>query len=231
MQPTPPAIIEAAPTPPPTLAGPWIPAERPWSTEKWLERHDGFVARSAAGGVDVLYLGDSITDYFATRAPEVFAETNAGLGAVANYGIEGDRTQFVLWRIEHGELDHIAPRVVVLLIGTNNLASATPINVARGITAIVAEVRRRLPHTTIVLNAIFPRGVDDRDPLRIESTAVNSLIAPLADGTHVRWLDAGPLFLDGNGSLRRDLLPDALHPNAAGYKMWGEHLRPLLLEK
>ena len=226
MQQTPPAIIEAAPTQP--AAGPWIPAERPWSTAAWLERHDGFVARSAAGSVDVLYLGDSITDYFATRAPDVFAATNAGVGTVANYGIEGDRTQFVLWRIEHGELDGISPRVVVLLIGTNNLASATPIGVAHGITAIVTELRRRLPHTTIVLNAIFPRGVDDQDPLRIESSAVNALIAPLADTPHVRWLDAGPAFLDGDGKLRRDLFPDALHPSPAGYAVWSSALRPLL---
>ena len=123
----------------------------------------------------------------------------APLGNVANFGIEGDRTQFVLWRAQNGELDGTNARVVVLMIGTNNLATATPENVARGIGAIVETVREKLPDTVVVLNALLPRGKPD-DPARAKAAAVNALIAPLADGAHVRWLDASAAFLNRDGT-------------------------------
>jgi len=185
-----------------------------------MTQHDAFVARAQQGNVDVLFVGDSITAFFVTRAPDVWNGEIAPLGNVANFGIEGDRTQFVLWRVQNGELDGTNARVVVLMIGTNNLATATPENVARGISAIVDVIRTKLPDTVIVLNALLPRSAPD----------VNARIAALADGTHVRWLDAGPGFLDADGTISPALMRDKLHPTPAGYEVWAAALRPVLTE-
>jgi lysophospholipase L1-like esterase len=211
------------------LAGPWIAAPRPWNKAKWLAQHDAYVARARQGGIDVLFLGDSITELFATRGKDVWDRAIAPLGSVVDFGISGDRTQFVLWRARSGELDGANARVVVLMVGTNNLASATPENVARGVGAIVDTVRAKLPDAVVVLNALLPRGAPD-DPLRAKSAAVNARLAALADGTHVRWLDASASFVDASGAIPAALMPDKLHPSAAGYEVWATALRPVLVD-
>jgi lysophospholipase L1-like esterase len=221
--PAPPAIVSSA------RGGPAFATPRPWSQAAWLAQHEAFVARARRGNVDVLFLGDSIVEFFAERAPGVWRREIAPLGSVVDFGIAGDRTQFVLWRARNGELDGTNARVVVLLIGTNNLATATPENVARGVAAIVATVREKLPRATVVLNALLPRGTPD-DPVRAKLAAVNARIAALADGDRVRWLDAGPGFLGADGTIPAELMPDRLHPSAAGYEVWATALRPLLLD-
>jgi lysophospholipase L1-like esterase len=231
VQAVPPAAI-VSPAPAPSAApraGAWIAAPRPWSTAKWLAEHDAFVARARRGGIDVLFLGDSISANFATRGKDAWMREIAPLGSVADFGISGDRTQFVLWRVRNGELDGTGARVVVLMIGTNNLASATPENVARGVAAIVDTIRERLPGATIVLNALLPRGAP-ADPERTKTADVNARIAALADGTHVRWLDVGAAFVDADGTIPATLMPDKLHPSAAGYDVWATALRPVLLD-
>jgi lysophospholipase L1-like esterase len=218
-----PAIVSPAP------AGPWIAAPRPWGTPRWLAQHDAFVARAHQGGIDVLFLGDSIIELFPTRGRDVWERGIAPLGTVVDFGIGGDRTQFVLWRAQHGELDGTGARAVVLMIGTNNLAAATPEHVARGVAAIVATIRAKLPNAVVVLNALLPRGKPD-DPARAKLAEVNAQIKALADGKHVRWLDAGAGFVDASGAIVPALMPDLLHPSADGYELWATALRPLLLE-
>jgi lysophospholipase L1-like esterase len=220
----PPAIVSPAPP-----AGPWIAVPRPWATPQFLAQHEAFVARARQGGIDVLFLGDSITESFATRGQAVWDRAIVPLGNVVDFGIGGDRTQFVLWRAQHGELAGSGARVVVLMVGTNNLASATPENIARGVAAIVHTVRAALPRTTIVVNALLPRGGRD-DPLRAELADVNARLAALADGKRVLWCDAGPGFVDADGALRPALMPDKLHPSAAGYEIWAAALRPVLVD-
>ena len=228
VQSSPPAVLEPSPSPSPA-AGAWIATPRPWGTAAWTAQHDAFVARAQQGRIDVLFLGDSITRYFETRAPGVWNAQIAPLGNVVDFGIEGDRTQFVLWRAENGELDGSGARVVVLMIGTNNLATATPENVARGVAAIVAVVRAKLPNAVVILNALLPRGAPG-DPARANLAAVNARIAALADGDRVRWLDAGSGFLDAGGNIVPALMPDRLHPSPAGYELWATALRPVLLD-
>ena len=177
----------------------------------------------------MLFLGDSIAAFFATRGAAVWEREIAPLGSVVDFGIEGDRAQFVLWRVRNGELDGTNARVVVLMVGTNNLASATPENVARGVAAVVDTVREKLPRAVIVLNAILPRGTPG-DPARAKLADVNARLAPLADGTHVRWLDAGAGFVGPDGTIDPALMPDKLHPSPAGYEVWAAALRPVLLE-
>jgi len=174
-----------------------------------------------------VFLGDSIAAFFPTRGASAWDETIAPLGAVADFGIEGDRTQFVLWRVLHGELDGSGARAVVLMVGTNNLASATPRAIADGIAAIVRALRSRVPNATVVLDALLPRGGPD-DPARARAAAVNALIEPLADGEHVRWLDVGPAFVQQDGTIAPELMPDALHPSEEGYEIWAAALAPLL---
>lgn len=224
---------DVPPSPPPLVApspaGAAIAAPRPWAQADWLAQHDAFVARAAQGGIDVVFLGDSITAFFPTRGAEVWNRAIVPLGTVANFGINGDRTQFVLWRAQHGELDGSQARVVVIMAGTNNLASASAPEIARGITAIVSEVRVRLPRAVVILNAILPRGAPD-DPLRAKLADVNARIAMLADGDHVRWIDAGPGFVDPDGRISAALMPDGLHPAAAGYEVWATLLRPAIAD-
>lgn len=222
--PPPHAIVSPAP-----VAGPSVAAPRPWAKDKWLAQHAAFVVRAKQGGIDVVFLGDSITENFATRGRETWQREIAPLGEVVDFGIGGDRTQFVLWRAQHGELAGSGARVVVLMVGTNNLASATPRSIADGVAAILSTVQATLPHATIVLNALMPRG-DRDDPLRAKLADVNARIATLANGRTIRWLDAGPDFLDADGNVRPELMPDKLHPSTAGYDVWAAALRPVLLD-
>ena len=200
----------------------------------WVKRHEGFVQVAQKGGIDVLFMGDSITDFWRNRGSNVWNQFYAPRHA-ANFGISGDRTQHVLWRIDHGELDGIHPKVVVLMIGTNNTGKEndrkTPRNtvpeVAAGVQAVVNDIRARLPDSKILLLAIFPRGTLD-DPQRAQVALLNTLIAKLDNGKRVTFLDIGPRFLDFDGTLPRRLMPDLLHPNAQGYQIWAEAMGPTL---
>jgi len=213
----------------PAPAGPWIAVARPWGAATWLAQHDAFVTRARQGGIDVLFLGDSITENFATRGADVWNREIAPLGNVVDFGIGGDRTQFVLWRAQHGELAGSGARVVVLMVGTNNLATATPQNVVRGVSAIVDTVRAELPNAIVIVNALLPRGAAG-DPARAKIAEVNARLAGLADGARVRYVDSGPGFVDAEGEVRPELMPDDLHPSAAGYEVWAAALRPVLLD-
>lgn len=199
--------------------------------EAWLKRHVGFVAQAKAGGVDVLFLGDSITDGWRSKGKALWDAHYAPLKA-ANFGIGGDRTQHVLWRMQNGELDGISPKVVVLMIGTNNTGferdKVTPRNttaeVVEGVTAIVQGLRTKLPATKVLLLAIFPRGEKD-SPARAQVAAVNEGIAKLHDGQFVHYLDIGAKFLYPDGTLPTDIMPDLLHPNEIGYAMWAAAIK------
>ena len=204
----------------------------------WVKRHEGFVAIAKQGGIDLLFLGDSITDFW--RLPEqgkpVWDQYYGSLHA-ADFGISGDRTQHVLWRIENGELEGLNPKVVVLMIGTNNTGlekgTAVPRNTnpetIAGVTAVVQELRVRLPHAKILLLAIFPRG-DKGDPERQQIAEINGAIARLDDGQWVHFLDIGPKFLEPDGTLSREIMPDLLHPSAKGYGIWAEAIKAPLAQ-
>jgi lysophospholipase L1-like esterase len=201
---------------------------------KWIARHEGFVKQAQQGGIDLLFMGDSITDFWRNRGSNVWNTYYAPLHA-ANFGISADRTQHVLWRIEHGELDGIHPKVVVLMIGTNNTGKEqdhqtirnTPPQVIEGVTAVVREIQAKLPETKILLLAIFPRS-QRGEPIRDEIKQINLSIAQLDDGKSVTFLDIGPKFLEPDGTLSREIMPDLLHPSEKGYKIWAEAMQPTL---
>jgi lysophospholipase L1-like esterase len=190
----------------------------------WMELHQRFVERAKKGHVDLLFLGDSITQGW--NGNEVWKRFYAARNA-ANFGIGGDRTQHVLWRIKKGELDGIKPKVAVLMIGTNNAGSNTPDEIAQGIDAIVQELRRKLPETKVLLLAVFPRS-QKPDSLRDRLKSVNQKIAKLDDGDHVKFLDIGNTFLQDDGTISKEVMPDSLHLSGLGYRRWADAMEPTL---
>ena len=193
----------------------------------FLKAHESFLKRREQP-IGILFLGDSITAGW-VKAKEIWDE-HYGKHNPANFGISGDKTQHVLWRIANGELDGIKPKVLVLMIGTNNSAQWSAEDIIKGDLKIVEEIHKKLPQTKLLLLGIFPRKPSPNDPLRAKIKTVNEALAKLDDGKRTRYLDLGPKFLDPYGRLSPDIMLDYLHPNDAGYKIWAEAMQPLLDE-
>ncbi len=205
----------------------------PWMTlEEWREFHEGDLDRAAEGAVEVLFLGDSITEAWEKTGAAVWEERIAPFRA-ANFGIGGDTTQNVLWRIgEGGALDRVRPKVIVLLIGTNNigLRGDSPEAVARGVAAVVKTLRKKLPESRVLLLDLFPRGAPG-DPYRQAVEATNRLLAyAVKPDRKVRRLRLWDEFMDARRNLPPTLMPDRLHLSEAGYRVWAERLTPVLRE-
>ena len=197
---------------------------------KWVQRHEGFVKIAKEGGVNLLFVGDSITDGWRGRGKAIWEVNFVPLKA-ANFGIGGDRTQHVLWRLQNGELDGIKPKLAVLMIGTNNLRSNTDEQIADGIKAIIAEIQKRTPDTKILLLGIFPRAAAAGDPARARIANINQAIAKWDDGGKtIRYMDIGKKFLAEDGTLPKEIMPDALHPNEKGYEIWAEAIKDVVRE-
>jgi len=198
--------------------------------QKDPERHAQFLERSKQGEIDLVFLGDSITD----RWPRVGERSWQKLAPYkpANFGIEGDCTEHLLWRLEHGELDAISPKVVIVLIGSNNVfyfADEKPEWTARGIERVVTVVRKRAPGSKVLLFGILPR--DEKDSrVRRTIAAVNRQIQQLDDGTNIRFADIGAQFLDDAGNIPPDIMPDQVHLSATGYDLWYRALEAVLPE-
>jgi lysophospholipase L1-like esterase len=199
----------------------------------WMKRHDKFVDMARKGNIDVLFLGDSITDAWGGEGhgqgypgAKIFAEEFEPLHA-ANFGIGGDRTQHVLWRIQNGELEGIQPKVVMLMIGTNNSNGKdnTAEEIADGIKAIVQEIHKKSPRTKVLLLGVFPRGPKP-NPQRDKLKRVNEIISRLDDGGKtVKYLDIGDKFLEPDGTISKEIMPDYLHLSPEGYRKWADAVK------
>ena len=201
----------------------------------WMKRHQAFVAMAQKGNIDLLFLGDSITDAWGgeghgnSAGANVFAKEFERF-KTANFGIGGDQTQHVLWRLQHGELEGIHPKAVMLMIGTNNTGGHSAEAIADGITAIVKEIPKRSPHTKILLLGIFPRG-QKPNPLRDKIKQVNAIVSKLDDGGKtVKYLDIGDKFLEPDGSISKEIMPDALHLTEKGYQIWADAVKEPIAE-
>ena len=202
--------------------------------QKDPQRHEGFMkdkeAQLQKGPVQLVFLGDSITDGWRSGGKQAFDE-NFGKYNTLNLGISGDRTEHVLWRIDHGELDDLHPKAVMLMIGTNNLGRKQSVeDTIAGIKCDVAAIHEKLPEARILLLAVFPRGAKPDDQFRGEIKQVNEAISQLDGKENVKYLDIGPRFLDDMGELPKDIMPDALHPNQKGYEIWAEAMKVPLEE-
>ena len=197
----------------------------------FIKTHESYVAIAKAGGVDVLFLGDSITAGWRGNGKDVWEKGFAAYKA-ANFGIGGDRTQHVLWRITNGEFDGITPKAVVLMIGTNNSGSDDADGIAKGVTKIVKTIHEKSPATKVLLLAVFPRGTKPDGafgPQQAKLKEVNATLAKLDDGKSVHYLDIGEKFLV-NGAMKAEITPDFLHLSKAGYQIWADAITPKLAE-
>lgn len=200
--------------------------------------HEQLLEKARKGGIDVYFVGDSITRRWgATDYPELLENWKQNFFGwnAADFGWGADRTENILWRLEHGELDGVNPKVIVIQAGTNNVGSkpgdaAKVAEVTRGIKAILDSCRRKAPQATLILTAIFPRN--DNMAVMPEITAINANIAKLADGAKVRYLDVNDRLADRNGVLVEGVMnaQDKLHPTLKGYQIWADALKPIFTE-
>ncbi len=213
-----PAVIAAKPT--------WL---KPLNLYYWDVRLSDNIAHSREKPVNLLFEGDSITDYWREKQGNaVWMQHYDKLNAY-DFGVAGDKTQNVLWRLQHGEVDGLHPKLIVLLIGANNLEGGdSPEQTAEGIHAVVAELRKRCPDSPILLQGIFPSRPFSSDPIRAKIKATNNLISAFADGKWVIYLHFGERFLEPDGSITVETMTDFEHPAAKGYQIWADAIQPVI---
>jgi len=211
-----------------------VTQDRSWPSYDWARRHELTSAAVKKAKPQILFIGDSITHFFggeqfdsyALRGQQTWGEFYAPRNA-GNLGFGWDKTENVLWRLQHGAIEDIAPKLVVMMIGTNNTGNCSAPDIAAGIEAIVQELNKHLPQSKILLLGIFPRG-EKPNPQREKIAEINRFIAKL-NGTHnVTFLDIGPRFLTPEGWITKDIMPDFLHPNEKGYHIWAEAIEPTM---
>lgn len=197
-----------------------------WKTESWMDRHEAICHSAAEGDPRVIFIGDSITHFWEREGAEHWIKNYAHLRPI-NMGFSGDRIQHLLWRLQNGELERIAPSLAVLLIGTNNSADHSADEIAEGIEAVCTLIRKKLPTTQILLLAIFPRDMPGASR-RMVNEAVNEKIARLDNGEWLHFRDFNEIWVDETGTIKRELMEDLLHPTAAGYAAWADKMNPVL---
>ena len=170
----------------------------------------------------------SITDFWRNEtgpfAGKPVLDEYFGHWKINNFGIAGDTTQGVLYRLRDGEGQGFSPRAVMLMIGTNNTGRNTAGEIAEGVGAVVQELQTRFPEAKILLLGIFPRQTPD-NPVRATIAEINSTISRLHDGERVHYLDIGDVFVDDSGVIPPSVMSDALHPSAEGYRLWAEAVK------
>ena len=203
----------------------------------WYARHHAELEIQKRVKPKVVLIGDSITHFWGgspigleVNGPTAWQHVFGGM-SVINMGFGWDRTQNVLWRLRQGEFDGLAPKWVVLMIGTNNLSgtmnarSNTPGEIVEGVDAICREIHKRSPESRIILMAILPRGQTPDNSMRPPIQNTNRLLAErFKNNGSVTLLDIGAGFLQPDGSLPASMMPDGTHPTDAGYRIWSDAL-------
>jgi lysophospholipase L1-like esterase len=190
----------------------------------WMARHQAMNARAQQGHIDLIYVGDSIVEHYETRGKDTWDRYYAPRQAM-NLGISGDRTEHVLWRLAHGNLDGIAPTLAIVMIGQNNGSQNTAEEIGAGVTAVVQKIRAKLPTTKLLLLAIFPRSAKPTKERAVLAKA-SAIAAELADNHTIFYMDINKIFLRPDGSIPAELMPDFEHPSAKGYRLWAEAIEP-----
>jgi len=196
----------------------------------WKKRQSTKNKQANSGGHDLLFIGDSITQGWEGAGKETW-EKYYGKRKTLNLGFSGDRTEHVIYRLEHGNLrKQENAKVAVIMIGTNNTGHSRqdPTQTADGVQRILSILRARCPDAKVLLLSVFPRGRTADDPLRKINNEINKHIAKFHDGKRVHFLDISGKFLDKNGVLTKEIMPDALHPKQKGYQIWAEAIEPSL---
>ncbi len=197
--------------------------------EQWGKRHQALVDFSKKGDAEVVFLGDSIIQGWEGAGRESWKKHFEPLKA-ANYGIGGDRTQNVLWRITEGkELEGQKARLYVVLVGSSNMRDNSADEIAEGVTAIVKELSRQKPEAKVLLLGLFPRGSSSTDMYRAKIKELNKSLAAL-ESKQVHVLDIGGQFLDKEGNMTEEISKDSLHLTPKGYTLWAEAIAPVLTD-
>jgi lysophospholipase L1-like esterase len=220
------------PTPPPSDPVDPVPRDRDFSwmpKAEWEKLHAEFSAIAAKGEAKLVFHGDSLLG--GARWSEAWKK-EFGPFEPAYFGMGGDRTQNLLWRLENGEIGALKPKVVVLLIGTNNIYT-TPRDIedtARGIIACARKLNTAYPEAKILVLGVFPRDEDPKSPIREKIRKINELVAAVDDGKSIFVQDIGGIFLEADGRLSRETAPDQLHFKEEGNRRWAEAIAPFVRE-
>lgn len=200
-----------------------IKATTPEFHEGTEKRHQRFNEISKEGKAKLVFVGDSITEAWEGPGREVWEKYYSKRHA-ANFGVSGDRTEHVLWRLDHGNFDGLSPDLVVIMIGTNNTGHRQdkPEDTAAGIRAIIDRIEKKCPKAKILLLGVFPRSEAADHPHRRLNIAVNEIIKGFADNKQVFYKDISPAFFNDKGELSKDIMPDYLHLTPEGYRRWAE---------
>lgn len=200
-----------------------VKATTPEFHEGTQKRHEHFNEISKEGKAKLVFVGDSITEAWEGPGREVWENFYAKRNA-ANFGISGDRTEHVLWRLDHGNFDGLSPDLVVIMIGTNNTGHRQDKaeDTAAGIEAIIDRIEKKCPKSKVLLLGVFPRSETADHPLRTLNIAINDIIKGFADSKRVFYKDISSAFFNDKGELTKDIMPDYLHLTPEGYKRWAE---------
>ena len=200
----------------------------PKESAGWMQRHEFINSQARIGNIDLIYVGDSIVQHFDKQGKEVWDHYYAPRHAL-NMGISGDRTQHVLWRLDHGNIDGISPKLAIVMIGQNNGGHNTGREIADGVRAVVQRIRTKLPETKILLLGIFQRR-QKAVPERADLAQANGIISLLADDKTIFYMDINPVFVRPDGIIPADLMPDYEHPSPLGHRFWAEAIEPKVSE-
>lgn len=199
-------------------------AARPKSRR--LMDHLNYVKQShIAGHIDVLWIGDSLTDHWRSEGRWIWAREFGHLRTL-NFGVAGDRIQNVLWRITHGEIDQIRPKVIVLEVGTNNLNRNNDSEIVSALTIVTKQIHSLLPDSKLILMGILPRGSHIDDPINLRIASINTQLLAFSISNHADFLDFGDKLTDTQGNLER-ALPGGVHLSEEGYSIWAHEIAPL----
>jgi beta-glucosidase len=206
-----------------------VPAALKPAPTKWLERHDEKLAEiKGCKKVDLVFLGDSITHCWEQEGKGVWDQYYAKRNAL-NLGFGGDKTEQVIWRLQHGEGEGYRAKLAVIMIGTNNGGRKdSPEDIAAGIRGIIDQWQHQQPQCKILLLAIFPRGATPADARRQLNDRVNAIICKYADNKQVFFMDIGSKFLTKDGTLTHEIMPDLLHPHEKCYGIWAQAIEPMV---
>ncbi len=198
------------------------------SLADWYSLHAEDVALAEKGDAPLLFIGDSITQGWNGNGQSAW-DKHFGLRGAVNFGIGGDQTQNLVWRLRHGATSNLSPRAIVLLIGTNNFGfnpDEAPIHVAAGVAQVVDQLHASFPKADILLMAVFPRNREADHANRGKIAKLNTAIAPLGHRDYVTFMDINTKLLKPDGTLSKDVMYDYLHLTEQGYQIWAEAILP-----
>lgn len=223
------SLLNSLPAFPPQPPATVNPAAYAYPRMDWLYRVKNNITKGkeVAASTQLIFDGDSITDGWQGKGKDIWAARYAKYGAF-DFGIGGDRTQHVLWRLAQGQAEGMNPKLIAIMIGTNNTGSDTAEQIAEGVKAIVEAYQKRCPKSVILLQAVFPRNEKADDATRQKIKQINSIISKLGDDKKVIYVDFSDKFLQPDGTLTRDIMPDLLHPNEKGYQIWADAIQPYI---